>query len=121
LTVWSFHFNGIWVYIMERAKKNIQYLFLLLVTLVLVSACSGTTEMVEAPSDAVCSAIVDVKCVKCHYKTRICDALGTKSVSKWKKSIKYMIKQGAELSEDEQNKVIACLVSLPQGSDIVCK
>jgi len=106
---------------MERAKKRIQYLFLVLISLVFVSACSSTAEMVEAPSEAVCRAIVDAKCVRCHYKTRICEALGTKSVSKWKKSIKFMVKQGAELTEDEQNKVIACLSSLPEGSNVVCK
>jgi len=106
---------------MERAKKRIHYLFMVLISLVLVSACSSTAEMVDAPAEAVCTAIIDAKCVRCHYKTRICDALGTKSFSKWKKSIKFMVKQGAELTEDEQNKVIACLISLPEGSNVVCK
>jgi hypothetical protein len=32
-----------------------------------------------------------------------------------------MIKQGAQLTEDEQNKVIACLSSLPKGSGVVCQ
>ena len=106
---------------MGRMKKSILYLFLVSTVFLLVSACSGTTGMVEPPSEAVCSAIVEAKCVQCHYKTRICDALGTKSASKWKKSIKYMIKQGAQLTEDEQNKLIACLSSLPAGSDVVCQ
>lgn len=109
------------MYTMERIKKNIKYLFLVMATLVLVSACSSTPVIQEAPADAVCSAIVDAKCVRCHYKTRICDALGTKSVRKWKKSINYMIKQGAELTEDEQNTVVACLSSLPEGSNVVCQ
>jgi hypothetical protein len=107
---------------MVRKKKSQFYLFLLLITFILVvSACSGAPEMGEAPAESVCSSIIDVKCVRCHYKTRICDALGTKSVRQWKKSTKFMIKQGAQLSVDEQNTVIACLSSLPKGSDVVCK
>jgi len=31
-----------------------------------------------------------------------------------------MVKQGAELTEDELNKVVACLSSLPLGSQVVC-
>ena len=87
---------------MVRTKKSKLYLFLLLVIFALVSACSATScETGEAPSEAVCSAIIDAKCVRCHYKTRICDALGTKSIRKWEKTLKFMIKQGAELTEDE--------------------
>jgi hypothetical protein len=106
---------------MERMKKTIQSLFFSMAILVLVSACSSSPVIGEAPAEAVCSALVDAKCVRCHYKTRICDALGTKSVSKWKKSIKFMIKQGAELTADEQNTVIACLSSMPEGSKVVCQ
>ena len=107
---------------MVRKKKYQFYLFLLLIAFALVvSACSGGPEIGEAPPDSVCSSLIDLKCVRCHYKTRICDALGTKSVRQWKKSINFMIKQGAELSVDEQSKVIACLSTMPEGSDIVCK
>jgi len=88
---------------------------------VFMAACSGPAEIGEAPPAAVCSSIIDTKCVRCHYKTRICDALGTKSVGKWQRSIKFMIKQGAQLTADEQNKVVACLFSLPKGSDVVCE
>ena len=87
----------------------------------LMTACSGSADIGEVPSAADCSALVNARCVRCHYKTRICDALGTKSVANWKRSIKFMIKQGAELTEDEQQKIVACLSSLPKGSDVVCK
>ena len=97
------------------------YLFMAITVSVLMAACSGSAPIGEPPTDAVCSSIVNVKCVKCHYKTRICDALGTKSVSKWMSTINYMLKQGAQLTEDEQNKVIACLSSLPRGSAVVCE
>ena len=106
---------------MVRIIKSKLYLMMLLIIFVLLSACSSVTKSGEAPSEAVCSSIVDAKCVRCHYKTRICDALGTKSNRKWEKTIKFMIKQGAQLTEDEKNKVIACLSSLPAGSKVVCQ
>jgi len=106
---------------MKRISKSLLYLFLSLILLVLVWACSGSNEVGVIPPDTVCSSIIDTKCTKCHYKTRICNAVGTKSVSQWRKTIKFMMRQGAGLTEDEQQKVVACLSSLPQGSDIVCK
>lgn len=86
-----------------------------------MTACSGPAEIGEAPSEEDCRTLVNTKCVRCHYKTRICDALGTKSVANWKRSIKFMVKQGAQLTEDEQEKIVACLSSMPKGSDIVCE
>ena len=114
------HFRSGWN-TMKTISKSALYLFAAITVLGLMAACSGTAEIGEAPSDAVCSSLVNEKCVKCHYKTRICDALGTKSVSNWKRTIKFMLKQGAQLNSDEQNKVIACLSSLPRGSAVVCE
>ncbi len=105
---------------MSTVMKTAVYIFVAATVFLAVAACNGTAEIGEVPPDAVCSSIVNAKCVRCHYKTRICDALGTKSVGKWKKSINFMIKQGADLTQDEQNKVIACLSSLPKGSELVC-
>ena len=110
-----------WVYIMGRTRQSLLYLFLLVIFFVYFSGCNGATKVETPPSEAVCTAIIDAKCVSCHYKTRICDALGTKSVRKWKKTLKFMVKSGAQLSQDEQNKVVACLSSLPKGSAVVCR
>jgi len=65
--------------------------------------------------------MINSKCVKCHYKTRICDALGTKSKRKWKRTIKFMVRQGAELSKDDQEALVECLIAMPKGSEVVCK
>lgn len=105
---------------MGRINKHMLHIFLLL-TGMLPAACSSPEVPVNAPPASVCSSIIDTKCVRCHYTTRICDALGTKSAAKWRKTVNFMMKQGAGLTEDEQQKVIACLVSMPAGSDIVCK
>ena len=106
---------------MKTVMSSVMYFFMIIIVFILLVACGGTAEIGEAPTDEVCGSIINVKCVKCHYKTRICDALGTKSVGNWKRSIKFMIKQGAQLTEDEQKKVVACLSSLPKGSEVVCK
>lgn len=101
--------------------KSVYYALAVPAVFLLVAACSSTPQITETPPDSVCSTIINAKCVRCHYKTRICDVLGTKNVRQWVRSIDFMIKQGAELSEEEKNKVIACLSFMPQGSDIVCK
>jgi hypothetical protein len=106
---------------MKTVMKSALYICTATAVFMFMAACSGTGEIGEAPPDAVCSSLVNEKCVRCHYKTRICDALGTKSVRDWKRSINFMLKQGAQLNEDEQNKVIACLSSLPRGSAVVCQ
>ena len=104
---------------MHTVLKYAKNICLLMTVFLLVVACSGPVKIGEPPPDAVCSSIIDAKCTRCHYKTRICDALGTKSVSQWVRSIKFMIKQGAQLTEEEQSKVIACLSSQPKGSNVV--
>ena len=91
-------------------------------SLVLLTAGTALAEnpQPELSPEAVCSSMVNAKCIRCHYKTRICNALGTKSVRKWQKTIRFMVRQGAELTEDEQNKVVECLSSLPKESQVVC-
>ncbi len=105
---------------MKTAARLVLYFTTVILLVIISAACSGTGNIGEAPPEAVCSSIINAKCTRCHYKTRICDALGTKSVRQWKKSTTFMVRQGAELTEDEQNKVVACLSSLPQGSSVVC-
>jgi hypothetical protein len=106
---------------MCKNGKTFFYLLLAAAVLLLATACSGPAPVGEAPAESVCSSLVNAKCQRCHYKTRICDALGTKSAGNWKKTISFMVKQGAELSADEQNKIIACLSSLPKGSAVACE
>jgi len=105
---------------MKTAARFTVYFSAMVLILIFFTACSGSGNIGEAPPAAVCTSMINAKCTRCHYKTRICDALGTKSVGKWKKTITFMVKQGAELTQDDQNKVVACLSSLPQGSQVVC-
>ena len=87
----------------------------------LYAACGSSSEVGGGSVDADCQSIIANKCVQCHYKTRICDALGTKSKRKWKRTIKFMVKQGAILSKAEQATVTECLSTMPKGSEMVCK
>lgn len=95
-------------------------LFAFLAGALLLASCSTPPDTSIDVSDSVCSNIIDTKCSKCHYKTRICDALGTKSPGKWAKTVKFMIKQGAVLTAEEESKVVVCLSKLPSGSNVVC-
>jgi len=105
---------------MKKTAQITSYFSMIGMIFIFVAACSGTGNIGEAPSKAVCSSLINAKCTRCHYKTRICDALGTKSIRKWKKSIKFMVRQGAELTDEEQNMIVACLSPLPAGSEVVC-
>ena len=105
---------------MKTATIFIGHFSAIVFIFIFLTACSGSGNIGEVPPDAVCSSMINAKCTRCHYKTRICDALGTKSVGKWKKTITFMVKQGAELTQDDQNKIVGCLSSLPQGSQVVC-
>ena len=106
-------------------------LFAILVSVFLYAACGGSSEVEVAPVSSKvevaasaggdCQTTINAKCVKCHYKTRICDALGTKSKRKWKRTIKFMVKQGAQLSKEEQVLMVECLNAMPKGSEVVCK
>ena len=101
--------------------KNIFVITISLVLLTAGMALAGEPQtQSELTPEALCSSMINAKCIRCHYKTRICNALGTKSVRQWENTIAFMVRRGAELTEDEQNKVVTCLSSLPQGSQVVC-
>jgi cytochrome c5 len=106
---------------MSRTKKIFITTVGLMGSIFLYTACSGSTEVASAPAGLDCRTMINSKCVKCHYKTRICDALGTKSKRNWKRTVKFMVKQGAQLTKDDQKVMVECLNSMPKGSDTVCK
>ena len=74
-------------------KRNLNIIIMLII---LVTACTGRENIGEIPSNTVCASLVNAKCTRCHYKTRICAALGTKSISKWGKTINFMVNECEE-------------------------
>lgn len=56
-----------------------------------------------------CASLITSRCEVCHYKTRICESLGQKSKSAWKRTVGNMVSYGAQLSKDEQLSLVNCL------------
>lgn len=63
----------------------------------------------NSPAAEGCAALISERCEKCHYKTRICDAVGKKNKWSWKRTIKNMVREGAVLNKDEQKTLLTCL------------
>ncbi|MBU0673376.1 MAG: hypothetical protein KJ950_01880 [Proteobacteria bacterium] len=67
-----------------------------------------------------CGDLVAANCTKCHYATRICGKLGTKSTRGWKSTIKRMVRYGLSINDENRDQIIDCLVELPPGSAEIC-
>lgn len=81
----------------------------------------GLGNSVAFAGNEQCAELISNRCQGCHYKSRVCQALGKKSKWKWKRSVSNMVRYGAKLSGAEQKIVIECLSSAPVGADYVCK
>ena len=57
-----------------------------------------------------CAELVKSKCLSCHLETRICQKVKKrKGKSSWKRTIKSMVRHGADLSKSEQKRIVTCL------------
>ena len=74
-----------------------------------------------ARADSRCEQLINERCDQCHYKTRICQVLGTKSKWGWKRTMKRMVQYGARINKEETDYLTDCLAAAPQGADYVCK
>lgn len=63
----------------------------------------------NAGADEECAKLITTRCEVCHYKTRICESLGKKSKSVWKRTVGNMVSYGAQLNKDEQQQLVDCL------------
>ena len=64
------------------------------------------------PAQAVenCTTLLTGRCETCHYLTRVCDKVAEdKGKWSWKRTVKNMVKQGAKLSDAEQDTLVNCL------------
>lgn len=64
---------------------------------------------VSSAAGEECEQLILSRCESCHYNTRICEKLGKKSRSSWKRTVKNMVSYGAKLDRDEIKQVIRCL------------
>jgi len=67
--------------------------------------------------DSACIALLVDKCRECHYMTRICQSLDKKSKWAWKRTIRTMVKRGAQLSRMQEEQILNCLSS--KAADVV--
>ena len=65
-----------------------------------------------------CTQLLTKRCETCHYMTRVCQKVDKErnkkswfggSAGSWKRTIKNMVKQGAQLNEDEEKILVDCL------------
>ncbi len=67
------------------------------------------TATISFSDENSCEQLISTKCTACHYNTRICVRLTKKSKRAWKRTVKNMIRHGADVSKDELKKVVVCL------------
>ncbi len=65
---------------------------------------------IAAPANS-CKYLMENKCLDCHFETRICQKIAkNKGKRSWKRTIKSMIRHGAELTPDEQTTLVGCFI-----------
>ncbi|VAW35377.1 hypothetical protein MNBD_DELTA04-561 [hydrothermal vent metagenome] len=88
--------------------------------LVLISSLSAVVLIIAATAllwnsssafaAANCTQLVTSRCEKCHYKTRICEKIQKRQgKGSWKRTIKNMVRHGAQLNAAEQKQLAYCL------------
>ena len=63
----------------------------------------------QEQSDTDCLALLLNRCEECHYITRVCQKLKTKSKRSWKRSLKVMVKRGLKVTPGETKTLVKCL------------
>ncbi len=59
-----------------------------------------------------CKSLMESRCLACHLETRICRKISkNKGTRSWKRTIKSMIRHGAELPGKERKTIIGCFVN----------
>jgi len=70
------------------------------------------TSPVLAEAVTSCKALMENRCLDCHFETRICRKITkNKGTRSWKRTIKSMIRHGAEVNDEEQKTLISCFVN----------
>lgn len=101
---------------MARRRATLPFLLLAGLMLALLVAAQAS----PAAADTRCAELINTRCDQCHYKTRVCQVLGTKSRWGWKRTMKRMLAYGARLTDDERDYLVDCLAAAPKGADYVC-
>lgn len=83
----------------------------LFVLFMILFICTGTA-FAKSGSESGCFELLEKRCQSCHYLSRVCQVVDERSERRWKATLKRMVtRRGAELSEDEQSKLLKCLAT----------
>lgn len=97
-----------------------------MVTIMVLSLISPRASLAEEE----CSALLTNRCETCHYLTRVCQKVDEERNKKswfgnpagtWKRIIKNMVKQGAQLNSEEESVLVECLSKPTQEVLEFCK
>lgn len=70
-------------------------------------------------NDEVCLSYINMYCVRCHNKDRICSAVGVQDKAQWQETIELMGEYG-NLDKDVKDIVFNCMTSLDPSGSAVC-
>lgn len=97
---------------------------------VFMATCFIQTSISSAQENKSCVPLLTERCETCHYLTRVCQKVDKERNKKslfgspkgtWKRIIKNMVKQGAQLNNEEENILIECLSKPTQEVLDECK
>ena len=92
-----------------RCIHGVTFFVFLMLGLLLSSPAAGQES---------CTQLLTKRCETCHYLTRVCQKVDKERNKKswfggssgtWKRTIKNMVKQGAQLNKAEENILVECL------------
>lgn len=76
---------------------------------------------IPASGEESCTELLVTRCETCHYLTRVCEKVnrernkkswlgrGKDSTSTWSRTVRNMVRQGAQLTKAEEKRLIKCL------------
>ncbi|MBU0483037.1 MAG: hypothetical protein KKB30_00810 [Proteobacteria bacterium] len=94
--------------------KNLPLLALIFFLLFTVNAISVSAQ------DNECATLFATACSECHEIEKGCDLLG-QSKKEWHELFEYMESMGAEISDEIEEKLLACLVIPGDAIKALCK
>jgi hypothetical protein len=78
----------------------------------ILSSCIVYALFISSPvasANESCDSLMKSRCLSCHFETRICQKLKkNKGKRSWKRTIKSMVRHGAELTNEEQKILVQC-------------
>ena len=76
----------------------------------------------QAKAGAECRELIQNKCASCHFVKHICPKIESgKGTLSWKWSINAMVKEGLVATDQEQDRLVSCLVDPDEQVKSLCR